>query len=230
MRGLQNPDTIDPSRRITYDQILDESTFQYEELYGQNEWTAAIKVKPGESTLSEVHLATISKAVIKHLSNKSDPSSQAKDGSSGGIGGANQDNASPVDKSSDQKCTHCDQDGYSYDKCPHKATRWYNIPPTGNVFSKLHYRAKDKKSLPCLWCSICKSWRYKALGGHLAKDHDAWKAKKDAAASTTTDTPLATMASTPPSSDRQVTFADTVSLAETDLHFDASDLDGFIWG
>ena len=230
MRGLQNPDTIDPSKCITYDQILDESTFQYEELYGQNEWTAAVKVKPGESTLSEVHLATISKAVIKHLSNKSDPSSQAKDGSSGGNGGANQDNASPVDKSSDQKCTHCDQDGCSYDKCPHKATRWYNIPPTGNVFSKLHYRAKDKKSLPCLWCSICKSWRYKALGGHLAKDHDAWKAKKDAAASTTTDTPLATMASTPPTSDRQVTFADTVSLAETDLHFDASDLDGFIWG
>ena len=79
MRGLKNPDTIDPSKCITYDQILDESTFQYEELYGQNEWTAAVKVKPGESTLSEVHLATISKAVIKHLSNKSDPSSQAKD-------------------------------------------------------------------------------------------------------------------------------------------------------
>ena len=64
MRGLHNPDTIDPSRRITYNQILDESTFQYEELYGQNEWTTAIKIKPGESTLSEVHLATISKAVI----------------------------------------------------------------------------------------------------------------------------------------------------------------------
>ena len=230
MRGLQDPDTIDPSKCITYDQILDESTFQYEELFGQNEWTAAVKVKPGESTLSEVNLATISKAVIKHLSGKSDQSLQTKDGSAGANGGSNQDNASLLDKSKEQKCTHCDQDGCSYHTCPHKATRWYNIPPTGNTFSKLHYRAKDKKSLPCLWCTTCKSWRYTVLGGHLAKDHAAWKAKKDAASSTAADTPLASMASDAPTSARQVTFADTVSLAETDLHFDASDLDGFIWG
>ena len=230
MRGLQHPDTIDPSKRITYDQILDESTFHYEELFGQNEWTAAIKVKPGESILSEVNLATISKAVINHLSKHSNSSSQVKDGSNGGHGGANQDAAFLKEKSSGQKCTHCNQDGCNYNTCPHKGTRWYNIPPIGNIFSKQHYRSKDKQYLPCLWCTVCKAWRYTALGGHLAKDHNAWKAKKDAASSTTTTTNHANVASTPSASDHQVTFADTVSLAETDLHFDASDLDGFIWG
>lgn len=230
MRGLQHPDTIDASKRITYDQILDESTFQYEELFGQNEWTAAIKVKPGESTLSEVHLATISKAVINHLSKHSNKSSQAKDGSTGVHGGANQDVVFPKEKLSDQKCTHCDQEGCNYRTCPHKGTRWYNIPPIGKTLSKQHYRSKDKQYLPCLYCTICKSWRYIALGGHLAKDHDAWQAKKDAASSTAATTPHANVASTLPTSDHRVTFADTVSLAETDLHFDASDLDGFIWG
>ena len=136
----------------------------------------------------------------------------------------------PKEKLSDQKCTHCDQDGCNYRTCPHKGTRWYNIPPIGKTFSKQHYRSKDKQYLPCLYCTVCKSWRYIALGGHLAKDHNAWQAKKDAASSTEATTPHANVASTLPTSDHRVTFADTVSLAETDLHFDASDLDGFLWG
>ena len=68
MRGLQDPYTIDLSRHITYDQILDESTFLYEKLFGRIEKTSAVKIKPGESLLSKAHLAMISKVVIKYLS------------------------------------------------------------------------------------------------------------------------------------------------------------------
>ena len=64
---------------------MDESTFHYEELFSQNEWTTAIKVKHGESTLSKIHLATISKAVISHLSKTFNFSSQGKDSSMGGM-------------------------------------------------------------------------------------------------------------------------------------------------
>ena len=35
-------------------------------------------------------------------------------------GGANQDAAFLKEKSSGQKCTHCDQDGCNYNTCPHK--------------------------------------------------------------------------------------------------------------
>ena len=129
-------------------------TFHYEELLGQNEWIAAIKVKHSELSLSEVYLATISKAVISHFSKTSNSSFQTEDDSIRGGGGVNQGIMPLVEKLISKKYANCNQDKCNYNRCPWKTkkniTSFTTATPLTNIAS----------TLPIFWlpCHFC--WYY----------------------------------------------------------------------
>eukprot|EP00957_Ditylum_brightwellii_P157527 11989817-Ditylum_brightwellii.AAC.1 len=84
--------------------------------------------------------------------------------------------------SGDERCNHCNEKGHKRDTCPHKKKFWYQVPPKDNQLKRHHWTKSGKQPVTC--CTVCKTWRYDHDGGHLAKDHSAWKKSKEGAKKT----------------------------------------------
>eukprot|EP00957_Ditylum_brightwellii_P115645 8821003-Ditylum_brightwellii.AAC.2 len=67
------------------------------------------------------------------------------------------------------QCYHCDEKDHTKNGCPHKDTKWYEVPPKNNSCKRMYCTEYGSKLVT--HGTTCDAWNYDSTECHLAKNH-----------------------------------------------------------